>query len=170
VDRDASYMRDLRNAQVRAYFYGTVNMPLTPFTQIMDFSSITIYRIAEESSKGQHDYSPGGPGAPGHDEGDDADEDDEYDPMSAGTGIAGGLHERVEPSLALQNAMLAVTHADANASPEQIRDASVLCYVYVADVDDKKRRMKLLSPINGRIPAKAIVWGAWPEPVSGLVS
>jgi polyribonucleotide 5'-hydroxyl-kinase len=160
-------MRELRNSQVRAYFYGTGNMPLTPFTQIIDFSQIAIYRIVEDSSgsKASHDYSPGGAAA---DEQND-DEEDEYDPASAVLGIA-GLHERIEPSLALQNGLLAVTHADANASAEQIRDASVLCYVYVADVDDKKRRMKLLSPINGRIPAKAIVWGAWPEPVSGLVS
>jgi polyribonucleotide 5'-hydroxyl-kinase len=63
-----------------------------------------------------------------------------------------------------------VTHAPTNAGVEQIRDASVMCYVYVADVDDSKRRVKLLSPISGRIPTNALVWGEWPEGVSGLVA
>lgn len=78
-------------------------------------------------------------------------------------------HERIQPSLALQNALLAVTHVEGHASLEQIRDASVMFYIYVADVDDVKRRVKVLSPLGGRVPLNAVVWGTWPEGVVGLV-
>jgi polyribonucleotide 5'-hydroxyl-kinase len=159
VDRDEPYMRELRQAQIREYFYGHGSMSLTPFAQVVDFSQIAIYRIADESSTSLSSFDPGAGG----------DDDDEYDPMSAITSTS-GIHDRVPPSLALQNAVLAVTHADANASSDQMRDSSVMCYVYVADVDDTKRRIKLLSPINGRIPSNALVWGAWPEGISGLVA
>ena len=46
----------------------------------------------------------------------------------------------------MQNSLLAVTFAPANASLEQIRDAAVMGYVYVSEVDEVKRKMKLLSP------------------------
>jgi polyribonucleotide 5'-hydroxyl-kinase len=161
VDRDESYMRELRQAQIREYFYGHGSMSLTPFTQVVDFHQIAIYRIADESSTSSGAFDPGA--------GAEDEEDDEYDPMSAITNTS-GLHDRIPPTLALQNAVLAVTHADANANSDQIRDASVMCYVYVADVDDTKRRLKLLSPINGRIPSNALVWGQWPEGVSSLVA
>ena len=69
----------------------------------------------------------------------------------------------------LQNVLLAVTTANASASQEAIRDASVLGYVYVADADDSKKKLRLLTPQSGRLPSKALVLGTFPEDVAGLV-
>ena len=50
VDRDAAYMRRLRQAQVRAYFFGDpVRFALSPHTQFVDFDAVTIYRVSERS-------------------------------------------------------------------------------------------------------------------------
>ncbi len=69
----------------------------------------------------------------------------------------------------MQNSVLAIMHADPNDSQENIRDASVIGFVYVADVDEKRKKMKVLAPVSGRLPARAIVWGRWPEAVGDLV-
>ena len=97
---------------------------------------------------------------------DDEDDEDDYQP----TLISNASHERAAPSLMLQNTILAVTYADANEGLDRIRDASVMWYVYVADVDEAKRRLKLVSPISGRAPSNALVWGSWPEGVADLVA
>ncbi|WEW60913.1 Cleavage polyadenylation factor subunit clp1 [Emydomyces testavorans] len=75
--------------------------------------------------------------------------------------------------LSLENTLLAITHAAANASLEEIRDASVMGFVYVADVDEKKGvggKLRVLAPVGGRVPSRAMVWGRkWPGEVVGLV-
>jgi polyribonucleotide 5'-hydroxyl-kinase len=76
----------------------------------------------------------------------------------------------VEPSPLLQNALLAVTTAQAKDGSDGVRDASVMWYVYVTDVDEVKQRLRLLSPISGRVPANALVWGNWPESVPDLAA
>ena len=44
-------------------------------------------------------------------------------------------------------------------TPEVIRDASVVGFVYVAEVDEKKHKLKVLSPVGGRLPRCALLWG-----------
>ena len=79
------------------------------------------------------------------------------------------IYEKVQPSLAMQHCLLAIMHADPNDSQENIRDASVMGFVYVADVDEKRKKMRVLAPVTGRIPSRAVVWGRWPEGVGDLV-
>ena len=63
--------------------------------------------------------------------------------------------------MALQSALLAIKHANPSDSHETIRDASVIGYLYVSDVEEAKQRLKVLSPVGGRIPNKAIIWSSW---------
>lgn len=73
--------------------------------------------------------------------------------------------------MALENTLLAITHAAPNASPSEIRDASIMGFLYVVDVDDKKGKIRVLAPVGGRVPPRAITWGRrWPGEVIGLVS
>ncbi|EQL32771.1 hypothetical protein BDFG_05159 [Blastomyces dermatitidis ATCC 26199] len=51
--------------------------------------------------------------------------------------------------LALENTLLAVTHAAPNAPLHEIRDASVMGFVYVAGVDEKKAKIRVLAPVGG---------------------
>ena len=73
------------------------------------------------------------------------------------------MFEKVIPSPQLQNAVLAIIQAEPNDSQESIRDASVIGFIYVAEVDETKNKLRILSPASGRLPNKAMIWGAWPE-------
>ena len=95
-----------------------------------------------------HSLLPGG-------EADDADRQD--------------IFERAEPSAEMQACLLAIVQADPHDTLDGIRDASVIGFVYVAEVDEKKRKMRVLAPISGRVPRKAMVWGLWPESAGDLV-
>lgn len=69
----------------------------------------------------------------------------------------------------MQNGILAIMHADANDTPENIRDATVIGFVYVAEVDEKKKKLRVLAPLSGRLPNRAMIWGAWPDSIEDLV-
>ena len=66
VDRDESYQEQFRQAQIREYFFGDAKTTLSPHTQQIDFSSVTIYKLAEcktythynKSSKAPTDQIP----------------------------------------------------------------------------------------------------------------
>jgi polyribonucleotide 5'-hydroxyl-kinase len=79
------------------------------------------------------------------------------------------LYEKVEPSSMILNCILAVMYAALNDSQETIRDATVMGFVYVAEVDEKKRRMKILAPLNTRITDRPMIWGSWPEATMSLI-
>ena len=72
-------------------------------------------------------------------------------------------------SAQMQNSLLAILQADPNDSQENIRDASVIGFVYIAEVDEKRKKVKILAPLSGRLPSKAMIWGSWPEGIDSLV-
>ena len=47
VDRDEAYLEQLRQSQIREYFFGDAKSTLSPHTQQIDFSSVVIYKLAE---------------------------------------------------------------------------------------------------------------------------
>jgi len=73
------------------------------------------------------------------------------------------LYDKIEPSAGMMHCMLAVMYASVSDSQETVRDASVMGFVYVSEVDDKKRRFKVLAPMNTRITDRPMIWGSWPE-------
>jgi len=79
------------------------------------------------------------------------------------------LYERIEPTAMMLYCILAVMHASTADSQETIRDATVMGFVYVAEVDDKKRRLKVLAPLNTRITDRPMIWGSWPEATMCLI-
>ncbi|KAF4122999.1 polyribonucleotide 5'-hydroxyl-kinase, partial [Geosmithia morbida] len=74
-----------------------------------------------------------------------------------------------EPSTLMQHWTLAIMHASTRDPPEVVRAASVMGYVYVSDVDEERRKIKLLSPVSGRLGDRPMVWGSWPEPHMNLL-
>lgn len=156
VDRDESYMKTMRQQQIREYFFGHGSVNLSPYTNQVDFAHLSVYHIID--SNASNSFNPGLD-----------DDDDLYDSAKGQQSSTGSLYEKVTPSLMLQNSLLAVTHAEAGESQDMIRDASVMGYVYAVDVDETKRRVKLLGPVSGRLPNKAMIWGNFPEEVIDLV-
>jgi polyribonucleotide 5'-hydroxyl-kinase len=148
VDRSEAYMKALRHAQIREYFFGHGEDALAPSSMTSDFGELNVLRIVE------------GDGTANNLKAGDA---DDY-------ASADALYEPQPVSSLMQNALLAITTAHPNDKHEVIRDSSVRGYIYVADVDEAKRKVRLLSPQPGHLPAAAMVVGSWPEDVAGLVS
>ena len=49
VDRDRKYMQQMRQSQVREYFFGTSTNPLSPHMQLLDFSETSIYKAKDST-------------------------------------------------------------------------------------------------------------------------
>src|SRR3954453_13969118 len=79
------------------------------------------------------------------------------------------LYEKVEPSLSMAHCILAVMFASTHDSQETIRDATVMGFVYVAAVDENKKRLKILAPLNTRFTDRPLIWGSWPEANLSLI-
>ncbi|KAL8760936.1 MAG: hypothetical protein Q9184_002904 [Pyrenodesmia sp. 2 TL-2023] len=148
VNRDEEYLHRFRQAQIREYFFGDSKVALSPNTQQVDFSQLSIYRIPESSDM-LSSLLPGG----------EAEEEPTQKPV----------YEQVQPNGQMQNGILAVVQADVHDSPQNIRDASVLGFIYVAEVDERKKKLRVLTPIGGRIPHRALIWGSWPADIGELV-
>lgn len=161
VDRDDEFMQQSREGSIKEYFFGDVKRTLSPHTQQVSFDETTIYKIREGKIDSKNSrvkltcpanamlssLLPGG-----QDEGETE------------------LYEKVEPTSALLHCILAVMFASPRDTQETIRDASVMGFVYIAEVDEKKRRLKILAPLNARITDRPMVWGSWPEATMSLVN
>ena len=165
VDRDEAFMKSVRAAQVKAYFFGTPDssngVALSPRQQQVEFRQLSLWRLkggnAETQGAAGLTFLPGGV----------EEEDDIGKPLGAGGGKF--LERMSQPVAAMRSCILAVLNADAEATEEEIRDSSVMGFLYVVDVDEAKSRINLLAPVAGRIPNRAIVWGPWPDEVIGMV-
>ncbi|ORY64801.1 mRNA cleavage and polyadenylation factor IA/II complex [Pseudomassariella vexata] len=145
VERDAAFMQGAREATIREYFFGDVRRSLSPFTQSVAFDGVGIWRIMEAPTTAT------------------ADSDDFYNVSSREQ-----LLEKVEPSLMMVNCMLAVMYASVHDAPETIRDSNIMGFVYVADVDEKKKRLKVLAPVSAKLGDRPLLWGSYPEPMVSL--
>jgi polyribonucleotide 5'-hydroxyl-kinase len=91
--------------------------------------------------------------------------EDFYDPLASTSSTL----EKVEPSLEMLNCTLAIMYASPRDHPDAVRDANVMGFVYITDVDETRKRLKVLSPVNARLGDRPLVWGNWPEPMVSLL-
>ena len=75
---------------------------------------------------------------------------------------------KVHPVEEMEHWALAVIGASVRDSPETVRSAVVMGFVYVAQVDTERKRVKILTPISGRFD-RPLIWGKWPEPFFNLL-
>lgn len=172
---------------------------LSPHAQQLDFASLPVYNYtitsADDEDEDEYDPSQLGTGdsfLPGG-SGDNYVHTTKQDPDRAAPlpGVVGSFSEpsdsannanansgsnvplkKVLPPApsALANTLLAITHAPSTASPAEVRDASIMGFLYVADVDVEKGKIRVLAPVGGRMPSRAIIWAKrWPGELVGLV-
>ncbi|KAI0847521.1 Clp1-domain-containing protein [Daldinia vernicosa] len=141
VERDAGFLQQVHEAAIKEYFFGDTNITLSPFTQQVDFSALSIWKVNQASASATL-------------------EDDIYSDT---------MLEKIEPSLMIQNCVLSVICASVHDSADTIRDSNVMGYVYVAEVDEKRRKLKILAPVSARLGDRPLLWGSWPEPTVSLL-
>lgn len=181
VDRDAAYMRAVAEAQIRAYFYGNpnvgTNISLQPRQQQVDWNALpTVWRRISSNStytggNSMNDefdgFLPGG-----------VDEDDYVPPPAEGFGNSSvplpesQLFEKISsPVTAIRNCVLAVMNCPPDPDDQGVlRDSSCMGFLYVTDIDEGKGKISLLSPVAGRVPNRALVWGEGIEGILGIVN
>lgn len=49
---------------------------------------------------------------------------------------------------------------------KMVAEANIM---HSVDVEEQKHRMKILAPVAGRLPARPLVVGMWPEATGSLV-
>ncbi|KAI0390381.1 Pre-mRNA cleavage complex II protein Clp1-domain-containing protein [Xylariaceae sp. FL0594] len=148
MERDEGFMQLIRESAIREYFFGNAKMTLSPFTQQVDFSAVSIWRINASSR------------VSGDSGGITYDERETTRPDSL---------EKAEPSMMMQNCLLAVACASVRDTPDTIRDANIMGFVFVADVDEKRRRLRILAPVSARLGDRPLLWGSWPEHMVNLL-
>ncbi|THX16286.1 SAICAR synthase-like protein [Aureobasidium pullulans] len=155
VARDEGLMRQARQQQIKNYFFGDSRTSLNPHGQWWDFGDLTIYKAVDASaSQSQLSFMPG------------MDYDDD---STSGQGSATVL-EKATPSQGMVNAIMSVKFCSGSSSLDNIRDSCVMGFVYVAEVDDAKKKVRFLAPHPSRWGDRALVWGNWPEGVGDLVA
>ncbi len=77
--------------------------------------------------------------------------------------------EKTEVSGSLSHWTLAVMNASIHDSPETIQFSTVLGFVYVADADVERRKLKVLAPFSVRLGDRPLILGRWPEPFINLL-
>ena len=152
VDRDEAYMRQMREKQIRQYFFGDVRQALSPYTSTVGYDEVQIWRLHEKSAV-LASFLPGGM------------DDDESSPKEA---TEESIFDKVKPSAQMQNHFVAILNAQLNDSQDNLRDASVMGWIYVIEVDEAREKIRILVPLTGRLPSKPLLWGKWPEAIVSL--
>ena len=152
AERDRDFMKFTREAAIKEYFFGDAKRTLSPFTQSVSFDDVAIFKAPDGNiphllySRRVTNGPPDG---------------DFYENQPA--------LEPAEISAEMSHWTLAVMNASVNDPPETIRQAPVMGFVAIADVDEDRRRLKILSPVSGRLGNRPMVWARWPEPYINLL-
>nr|POE51843.1 mrna cleavage and polyadenylation factor clp1 [Quercus suber] len=170
VERDAAFLKSTRTQQIRRYFFGTPKEPLNPHSHAVNFADLAIFRAKPGSSTSPSTSAQTyGTNAMNDDDDDDDDDDIPYASRAAGPPPTTVSFDRVTPSLAMTGSLVAIKFCPTNSDEETVRDSPVMGYLYVADVDETRKKVRFLAPHPQRWGDRALLWGEYPEAVADLV-
>ena len=128
-----------QDALVKAYFYGTMKRPLTPFTQTCKFDSVKIKNIKLDAGAGVAPMSAL--------------------PVGAVRKLADQHYQSVSTiTRSLLYDVMAVLHPNSN-NNDQEDSINVAGYVHVTDVDEERQTITVLSPCPGELPSLNFLTG-----------
>ncbi|EWC47902.1 hypothetical protein DRE_02784 [Drechslerella stenobrocha 248] len=158
VDREPSFKKSCRDAAVKKYFFGDAKCTLSPYTVSLEFDSPAgfapwevVDAVGADGRGTNISFLPIG---------------EDETALRGGEEGENGVRriEVADIDSRFENMVLAVLQVDAkDAGAKDVGESAVMGFVYVQEVDEKARRMKVLSPVPGRVPAKALLAGKWPE-------
>lgn len=139
-------MAAYRQRQIYEYFFGSAGRTLSPSTQMVDFSAVTVFKQKDHGADAlEASFLPGG-------------EDEESEIKTK----LGGL-EKTAVTGKMMHSLVAVVYASPTDKPDVVRDASVMGFCYIADVNEKTQKVRILAPLSGKLGDRPLVWGRFPE-------
>jgi polyribonucleotide 5'-hydroxyl-kinase len=155
VTRDRAAKRQMHLQRVKEYFYGTVGNDLTPFSQTVSFSDI-IVRRAVEGSIAPSSALPIGMEVNS--------QEIKFVKVDAGDIL---LHSILAVSFAPLPGSEARLDSQGNPkiyTPEEeaqaLLSSNISGFIYISEVDEKKRKMTILCPNPGRLPKCYLIMGS----------
>ncbi|EDO18343.1 hypothetical protein Kpol_1013p14 [Vanderwaltozyma polyspora DSM 70294] len=133
IERDDVFKRSLQRLAIREYFYGSPSVVLSPYTIGVDFEDITVWRPINFI------------------------ENPEETSQLLPTQL---LPVEVKPTT-LQHALVAISYADRKANESNVQLAPTLGFGLITEVNDKRRKLRILLPVPGRLPDKAMILTAY---------
>lgn len=154
VEKDEAYIRGLQQQQIKQYFYGDRKLVLSPYTiSSVDYEKLQFYHLTVT----KHGSGSEDPGASSVLPIGEADEDEK--PESTELSEAEDVCEKIEAqSSYLQNAIIAFVYTKTDTKSSAIR-AGVMCFGYISDANDGKKKLKVLLPVQGNMPGKIVLLG-----------
>ena len=130
IPSDDVYMRSLQRSAIREYFYGNPGTALSPFSLSLDFEDLVIWEPKNVLSNGEI-----------------AAENNEILNLS---------QVSISPS-SVQHALICITHQDKHAKQEDVGNAAILGFALITEVNEKRRKMRVLVPVPGNFPNNACI-------------
>ncbi|AET38115.1 cleavage polyadenylation factor subunit CLP1 Ecym_2382 [Eremothecium cymbalariae DBVPG len=133
VEIDEVARRAFQRSQVSEYFYGNLVTVLSPYTIGVDLMDVVIWKPKSKLT------TPG---------------------ISKTTNMI--ELDRVEVTASnLQHALVAITYAPRKSTPQEVLKSDILGLALITEVNDSKRKMRILLPVPGRLPDKAMILTAY---------
>lgn len=121
--------RALQRVQIREYFYGTTETVLSPYTMGAGFEELTVFRPRNISEYGE----------------------DKKD-------VDLTVFDKIEVNSSnLQHAIIAITNISRKESQDKLNTASIIGYGLITEVNDAKKKLRVLLPVPSRIPDRAMI-------------
>jgi len=151
TDLDLAYRRRLESNQIRSYFYGGPALSqgqLSPFTIVVKFEDLTIYRIGDEALVPSSAL-----------------------PIGATRSVTATTLTRVDPEngrsvASVLNLVLSIPQVHWDGMDTESEEAYEACcgpslgFIHLSGIDVKNKKYTILSPLPGRLPRKTAICGS----------
>lgn len=131
IESDETYDRSLQRSATREYFYGNPSTALSPFSVTIDYEDLMIWEPINVINI--------------------------TDPTSVGVTNMLQLKPVTITPGTIQHAMISITYAEKHAKPEDVRNAPILGFALVTEVNEKRRKIRILIPVPGNFPNNATI-------------
>ncbi|KXN71439.1 Clp1-domain-containing protein [Conidiobolus coronatus NRRL 28638] len=136
VNRDESFRRKVLMNHVKQYFYGNFKYDLTPFSNVVSFNNVEIYRVG------------GSVLAP-----------TSALPVGTDRVVSETRIDKVDHKPSLLHSVLAVSSAQSN-SETDLLTSNILGFIYVSEINEHRKTMTILAPNTGPLPSKYLIMGS----------
>ncbi|CAO3627356.1 unnamed protein product [Cunninghamella blakesleeana] len=137
VERDRQFKTQLQRAKIQEYFYGTPKCELSPYSMLVGFGDINVWRVGET-------FAPSSALPLGAEK------------QNSETDVV-----KVESYDMCLHSIMAILDADDSEHESNLLESSVVGFIYISDVNDEKKKITVLSPSPGRLPRKHVLMGAF---------